>query len=407
MSNSFNRSRDRSIVVFLVFLLLLTSLGAYSLDEKKSELGQVQEELKETSQKIEEAENKEALLFDEIKEADRQMASLEDEIVSLDAALEAKRSERSRLEKEFNQLVRKLKETTAKLESTERKLQSQIETFNQRLVVLYKKGNLAYLDVLLGATDWTDFLTRCTFLNFIVQADKRLIREIKVTKRLLQEQKTQVAEEKQAVEESKARVEAQEREIAALLGQKETSKNQLNLVKRSKQSSLEQVKSDKKSLLEMEEELEATSRELVSIIAQLEAEQKGIGGGTGAFIWPTAGPITSYYGMRLHPILGIYRMHYGIDIGASYGQSIYAVDSGVVIFANWMGGYGLTLIIDHGNGLSTLYAHTSDILVNVGDAVSQGQVVARVGSTGYSTGPHLHFEVRVNGEPQNPLNYLP
>jgi murein DD-endopeptidase MepM/ murein hydrolase activator NlpD len=157
----------------------------------------------------------------------------------------------------------------------------------------------------------------------------------------------------------------------------------------------------------MEEELEATSRELVSIIAQLEAEQKGTGGGTGTFIWPTAGPITSYYGLRLHPILGTYRMHYGLDIGAPYGQSIYAADSGVVIFANWMGGYGLTLIIDHGDGLSTLYAHTSDILVNVGDAVNQGQVVAKVGSTGYSTGPHLHFEVRVNGEPQNPLNYLP
>jgi len=123
--------------------------------------------------------------------------------------------------------------------------------------------------------------------------------------------------------------------------------------------------------------------------------------------WPINGPITSPYGWRPHPIFGTQRYHSGVDIGADYGDPIRAADGGVIIYSDWMGGYGYAVIIDHGGGISTLYGHNNELLVGVGQRVYKGQTIARAGSTGYSTGPHCHCEVRQNGSPVNPLAYLP
>jgi murein DD-endopeptidase MepM/ murein hydrolase activator NlpD len=123
-------------------------------------------------------------------------------------------------------------------------------------------------------------------------------------------------------------------------------------------------------------------------------------------VYPCAGEITSGFGWRTHPILGYQRFHAGVDFGADYGTVIYAADSGTVIFAGWYGGYGNAVIIDHGGGITTLYGHSSELYVAEGQTVQRGQAIAAVGSTGLSTGPHLHFEVRENGEPVDPMAYL-
>ena len=154
-------------------------------------------------------------------------------------------------------------------------------------------------------------------------------------------------------------------------------------------------------------ELIETSKQIETMIRRIQSGEKNIGGSTGTMVWPAEGEITSPFGWRVHPIFGTQRLHTGIDIGADYGDATRAADGGVVIHSDWMGGYGNAVIIDHGNGISTLYAHNSQLLVSEGQTVAKGQTVARVGSTGYSTGPHLHFEVRQNGTPVNPSNFLP
>ena len=128
----------------------------------------------------------------------------------------------------------------------------------------------------------------------------------------------------------------------------------------------------------------------------------------GTFRWPTDQTtlVTSDYSMRTHPTLGVYKQHTGIDIGASYGTDVLAGGDGTVLISGWNNAYGWMVVIDHGGGVTTLYGHNSKLLVSAGEQVSRGQVIAKVGSTGYSTGPHIHFEVNVNGSPVNPWNYL-
>ena len=131
------------------------------------------------------------------------------------------------------------------------------------------------------------------------------------------------------------------------------------------------------------------------------------GGGTGKFIWPVQGEITSYYGWRTHPIFGTTRYHSGYDIACDTGTPIAAADSGTVVYSGWLGGYGYCVMIDHGGGLVSLYGHNSELWVSEGQYVQQGQTIALAGSTGWSTGPHCHFEARLNGELTDPMNYLP
>ena len=128
--------------------------------------------------------------------------------------------------------------------------------------------------------------------------------------------------------------------------------------------------------------------------------------GTGQLAWPVSGVITSGFGWREHPIFGRQIFHTGIDIGVDEGTPVHAADSGTVVYSGWMDGYGYAVVIDHGNGISTLCAHNSDLAVSEGQSVSKGAVIAYAGSTGNATGPHVHFEVRVNGDPVNPLGYL-
>jgi murein DD-endopeptidase MepM/ murein hydrolase activator NlpD len=402
MSCSLNGSR-KIVLIFLSLALFITSFGA-TLSEAQKELEEVHKKLESTSQEIKAKEEKESELLQEINSLDKENAALEGEIRSLRKKLFQKTQERKRLEEEIKAIERNIEETKKKISLEKKKLEKRQKVFHQRIVALYTRGEVSFLEVVFSASNWEDFLTRVDFLTRLAQWDQKLITEIREIKKKLEKERKEYEKSLAELGEKKKEIRKEEEEISRLTAEEERKKLTLNQQREEKTSLLEKVKNDKEALLEMEEELERTSRELTVLIQELETSEETIY--SGKFLWPTSGSISSQFGMRFHPILHEYRMHTGIDISAPYGQSVYAAGDGVVIFAGWMGGYGRTLIIDHGGGITTLYAHTSAILVNVGDNVKRGQVVARVGSTGLSTGPHLHFEVRVNGVPQNPLNYL-
>ena len=274
-----------------------------------------------------------------------------------------------------------------------KKLEAQTKTLHRRIRDIYKNGQINYLDVLLGAKDFNDFVSRMDILKKILAYDNALIQGTKVDREALRKAKEQLELDRAKIVELRKLAAAKREQVAA---RRQERRGVLNAATYERETAEQAYR-----------ELIETSRQIEQMIKRIQSGDKNVGGSTGTMTWPAEGEITSPFGWRVHPIFGTQRLHTGIDIGADYGDAIRAADGGVVIHSDWMGGYGNAVIIDHGNGISTLYAHNSQLLVSEGQTVAKGQTVARCGSTGYSTGPHLHFEVRQNGSPVNPLNYLP
>ncbi len=405
------RLKDRSLLLTLIFAIFLTALPlnqpvfSSPLGDAQSELEEINRKLEENQKVLEEAKKKETGILGEIAKKDDEIRSKESELSTLNKQL-------SKLNAESDQTSKRLEITEAELELNQLELKAlqenllkQTDLLARRLRSIYKDGDLSFIQVLLKATDFSDLLTRIGYLSMIADQDTLLLERIK--------------RDKAAAEKSKIQIEARQKEIeAALLTLKTNTKNvidvkaltqikreQISVDLKAKKVLLTQVQRDRAAAERIEAELERSSQELTAYIRSLESGEPATPP-TGPYRWPTNGPITSGYGMRFHPILKVYKMHTGIDIGAPYGQNICASQGGTVIFAGWQGGYGRTMIIDHGGGISTLYAHTSALNFNVGQRVEKGDIIGHIGSTGYSTGPHLHFEIRQEGEPKNPMNWF-
>lgn len=246
--------------------------------------------------------------------------------------------------------------------------------------------------VLLQSSNLNEFLDRRRQLRLLYEADRKILADLKV--------------EADELERQRRTIERQKNEIALLTQELLARKTEFEAQAQEQEKLVARLRDDRKALEAAEARLAADSENLAMLIQQRLAAAQGIVRGTGRFIFPINARITSRYGNRIHPILGYRRFHAGIDFGASYGTTIRAADSGQVIFAGWYGGYGRAVIVNHGNGLTTLYAHASRLLVTEGSYVQQGQAIATVGSSGLSTGPHLHFEVRRNGAPVDPATFL-
>ncbi|MBD2665051.1 murein hydrolase activator EnvC family protein [Richelia sinica] len=255
--------------------------------------------------------------------------------------------------------------------------------------------------VLLQSQNISDFISRRHQLKLVYQADQKILANLSAQANALIQQKTAL--------------EAQKNEIALireqLLAQKADYQNQAQL----QAELVQRLNSDRLALEAAQNQLEKDSQNLETLIQQKIAEQQAktnsktnsvLIRGTGLLAYPSDAPPSSPFGWRIHPILGYRRFHAGLDFAASYGSMIRAADSGTVIFAGWYGGYGKAVIIDHGQGITTLYGHSSELYVAEGQTVQKGQAIAAVGSTGLSTGPHLHFEVRRDGTPVDPADYL-
>ncbi|NPV29143.1 MAG: peptidoglycan DD-metalloendopeptidase family protein [Firmicutes bacterium] len=376
------------LLKILVSLLLGAALAlgsllpgwASELEDRKRELNEVNRMIEVRKQQIQENKRRQRNVLEELDRLDRDIDRVEQELQALNGQIAA--------------LERAIDAARQELQKAEKDLEERTAILHQRLRDIYTEGQVSYLEVLLQATSLGDFLTRFDLMQRIAEQDIKLMKEL--------------AAERDRIEQRKKDLEARQERLTLLREQTRVKQSYLTARSEEKKGVLKQLESEREAYERALDELEATSRRLAQIIQQLQAKKPSPRRGTGRFIWPVPGysTVTSGYGMRFHPILHQSRMHTGIDIAAPTGAAVVASDDGTVIYTGWLGGYGQVVVIDHGGGYSTLYAHLSRIVAGNGSQVRQGETIGYVGSTGWSTGPHLHFEVRVNGEPQNPSGYL-
>lgn len=417
-------SHKKYIAAIVTAALLNPCFAVWAEDEDlQNQLSDVQGQMAEQTQKKNDAEAV-------IGNVSEKLRIIQD---NLNAATNEYKSISSQLadtEKQIAEMQVKLKEEQAKLEKREK-------VFRIRIRDIYMHGQLSYLDVVLGAKDFNDFANRVDLLRRVIVADMDLITairqqrdEIQQVQQELESQRQKQSVLKENAAQKKAEIEQHKKEQQAILYKAETDKATAEEAYRELEASSQSIgemlrqRAAARAAAAAAAEAEAAAQQQAAASSQADTGDTGDAGtsddsgstepdysyqpvsGSGAFIWPVNGVITSPYGYRTHPIFGTTIYHSGIDIGVDYGTPVHAADSGVVVEAGWISGYGYAVVIDHGNGLSTLYGHNESLNVSSGQSVSQGQVIAYAGSTGNSTGPHVHFEVRSNGDPVDPSAYL-
>ncbi|MFA4857878.1 MAG: peptidoglycan DD-metalloendopeptidase family protein [Candidatus Margulisiibacteriota bacterium] len=291
----------------------------------------------------------------------------------------------------------RIKNLVVELDASQKKLSSQGVYLRQRIKEVYKCGEGRYLDLIFGAKSMSDFVDRAYYFGKILEKDVRLISAIESEYKKSESQKNELSKTTKDI-----------KKLAQVIKQKKGTIEE----KEAEQKTLyDKLKIRRAEFERNIAELEKSSQQMEGLIARKIAERARAGlqapTSSGQFIWPVKGRITSTFGYRRNPMWGGRNFHTGLDIANSYGLPISAADSGEIIFAGWWDGYGKAVVIDHGHGTSTLYGHMSRLYASTGQTVSKGQVIGLLGSTGYSTGPHLHFEVRKSGKPVNPRPFLP
>lgn len=326
-------------------------------------------------------------------EAQARVDNLSEKLRVLQEEVDAATSEYNDVKGRLDKVQSDIYDNTELLNKTEKELKAKNKKLAKRVRDIYINGQISYVDVLFGAKDFSDFLTRMDILKRIIKHDYDLIMKVKA--------------DREIVMNTKAKLEKDKADVELLVADAEIKQKNMLDKKQAQQVLLDKAEYDRDVSQQAYEEIMAASQEITRMIQRSQMVGGSyVASGSGAMIWPLNGPITSEFGWRTHPIFGTQRYHSGLDIGGDYGLPIAAAASGTVIHAGWISGYGYTVIIDHGGGITTLYGHNESLLVGEGESVSQGQTIALCGSTGNSTGPHCHFEVRENGEPVSPYSYL-
>jgi murein DD-endopeptidase MepM/ murein hydrolase activator NlpD len=384
-----------------VVLVVSPAFGQEGIGEKKQV---IDARIDVLAKKIEVARAREGVLTSQIAVVTSKIRQLQDDVDSASARLdqleEVLALHQSKLDR-LNQLYRL---QTRKLVFLQHQHREATKRLNKRLVEIYTSDPTSALTVVLEAGSFSDLLDQLEFLNDIGAQDERIASEVETAKLQMQMTRNATRKTRRQVAATTRTVANRTAEQRAVRDQLAWSQRELATARRNKRSTLATVQEDKAHALEHMRSLQAQSAELGARIRSAQSSSV-IPGPTGAasaagFVWPVHGVLTSGFGWRWG------RMHEGIDLAVPTGTPVVAAAGGTVIVAGWLGGYGNLVVVDHGNGTSTAYGHNTSVTVGVGQSVAQGQLIAYSGNTGHSTGPHVHFEVRINGSPVDPLGYL-
>ena len=349
--------------------------------------------------KIAAARAREARLTAEISHVTAQIRSLESEVGDVSQRLSTLERDLELHQRRLDKLNELFRFQTNRLAFLRREYARVVRTLNLRMIDIYESRDPTLAEVIINSDSFQEALDHVNYLNSIAAQDKRIAADVAEARDEMRVTRAKTKRIRTAVATATRVVAVRTAQQRAVRDQLLASQSRLAGAKHSKQSALASTKEQEKAWIAEANALAAADARVRGQLASVQSSSDSTPSSSG-LIWPVSGPITSPYGMRWG------RLHAGIDIGAGSGTPIHAAAGGRVVLAGWEGGYGNYTCIDHGGGLATCYAHQSSIAVGAGAGVSQGQVIGYVGNTGHSFGPHLHFEVRVNGSPVDPLGYL-
>lgn len=377
----------KNLCIVLILLICFVTTFTYAENETENNNNNLQTKRDELQNQLNETNGELNEVQSNLSENLQQVEKLDEKISSSEEQLEQQESKITELKNSISEIETELNTVTEKYEK-QRKL------FKQRLVAIYEAGETQYLDILLKSKSLSDFLSSYYVITQLAELDNDLI--------------TELEEKKNTIDLSKQKLENEKAELATIIESQTRLSRTLQNTKKMRESFIEQLSDEEKNLQTKIDEINAQYEEVNKQILALAGQGIDTAYIGGELEWPVPGytRITSKYAMRVHPITGQYKLHTGVDIGAPEGANFIAANDGIVVKAERNPAYGNMVIIDHGGGISTLYAHGSEILVQVGQTVKRGEAVLKVGSTGYSTGPHAHFEVRINGITTDPLPYI-
>lgn len=383
--------RLRSRLGWVLILATAITLAAQSAapparaDDLQQQLEQAQKDLDAIRQRQQEVRNALADVSFQAEAAEAQLRMVDGEMTEANGKI-------AEVDGQLTAATTELKQVQVDLTRAQQEFDVKKEVMGARMRAIRENGRVDYLSVLLGAASFRDFVGRLDVLSMVVNKDRELFETVQAQKVALEQKQQEVTERQNRLATLKAEAENYRNTVASKRVEREEVSRSLQQSRSSLQYQLDQY----------DQHTENLSQQVAAIVRQMNRK-----GGTFAPI-PPVSPIliTDPYGMREHPILGGQRMHWGVDLNAYSGQPVYAIEDGVVISASYDDAFGNLIIVDHGGGITSWYAHNSSFLVGVNETVTQGQQIAAAGSTGWSTGAHVHLEIHINGERVDPMGYI-
>lgn len=401
------RRHRRALVGVALLLAGLVGVALPASADPQDQLNKVRAERERVADKRAEKAARAERMSQVVGRLDAARAKVDAEVSAFESDLDALDRRISVVEEDLTEAQVRVSALTEDLQDVLSRLEESTDLFTARAVAIYKAGPTAYLDGIFSSESFNDLVDQQAYQRSALDSDAEMVNEIELLRDQTETKRLEIVAKQEEIAASKQRLEKDRRDLALLRNARAEILAQKQAIVDQKASVLAGIRQDERRLAEVEAQLAADEARYEAILSYQGSSTSGpfpVGGGQLA--WPAAGPITSEYGYRTHPIFGDRRFHIGIDIGAPYGAPVVAADGGVVVFAGVMSGYGNAIIVDHGNGLATTYNHLSAFLVGSGQSVSRRSPIGAIGCSGYCTGPHLHFEVRINGSPVDPLPFL-